>query len=294
MDYSGLLENYSPTISAADVKSAVAHAKESVARNLNAEVYKFCFSALDLTTLSAEDSERSVAEFVNRAVGLPEKYKDMPHVASICVYPSFVDVVGLGVEGSPIAVTSVAGGFPASQTFLEVKMLEVAMSVENGADEIDVVMNVGDILEQQYDRAANDIEMLRQEIGDELVFKVIVESGMYSDVEQLYKVSVLAILAGADFVKTSTGKAPCGGATPEAVAVMCHAIKDHYLKTGERIGIKIAGGVRTSEDAALYYTIVENILGGEWLTTSLFRIGASAPLANALVAAVTGNPEKYF
>ena len=294
MDYSRLLENYSPSFSASDVTSAVAHAREVLNRNLNAEVYKFCFGALDLTTLSAEDSERSVSEFVSRAVSVSEKYKDMPYVSSICVYPSFVDVVGLGVEGTPVGVTSVAGGFPASQTFLEVKMLEVAMSVENGADEIDVVMNVGGVLEGQYDRVANDIEMLRQEIGEELVLKVIVESGMYSDVEQLYKVSVLAILAGADFVKTSTGKAPCGGASPQAVAVMCHAIRDHYLKTGERVGIKIAGGVRTSEEAALYYTIVENILGREWLTPSLFRIGASAPLANALISAVYGSSEKFF
>lgn len=288
MDYSKLLEKYPPTVSAADAAEIVAHAKVSLARNLNTEVSKFCFSALDLTTLSVADSEQSVAAFVERAVSVPVRFPGMPHVASLCVYPSFVDVVGLGVEGSPVAVTSVAGGFPASQTFLEVKMLEVAMAVENGADEIDVVMNVGNVLEAQYDRAANEIEMLRQEVGDELVLKVIIESGMYADSEQLYRAAVLAILSGADFVKTSTGKAPCGGATPEAVAVMCCALRDHYRMTRQRIGIKIAGGVRTCEDAALYYTIVEEVLGHEWLTPSLFRIGASAPLADDLIASVTG------
>ena len=204
-----------------------------------------------------------------------------------------MDIVGLGVEGTDIAVTSVAGGFPTAQTFLEVKMLEVAMAIENGADEIDVVMNAGEMVEGDFDRLANDLEMLCNEAGKEVIFKVIIESGMLTKPEEVYRASLLAILSGADFVKTSTGKSAYG-ATPKSVMVICNAIKDYYLQTGINVGIKIAGGVRTVDDAVLYYTLVENLLGREWLTPSLFRFGASAPLANALLSAITGEEQHYF
>ena len=236
---------------------------------------------------------RSVAEFVKKAVDVPAKYPGMPNVATICVYPSFVDIVGLGVAGTNIGVTSVAGGFPAAQTFLEVKMLEVAMAIENGADEIDVVMNAGEMVEGEFDRLANDLELLCKEAGQEVTFKVIIESGMLEKAEDVYRASLLAIFSGADFVKTSTGKSQYG-ATPRSAMVICNAIKDYYLQTGINVGIKLAGGIRTVDDAVLYYTIVENMLGKEWLTPSLFRIGASAPLANALITAATGDTKPYF
>lgn len=190
-------------------------------------------------------------------------------------------------------MTSVAGGFPAAQTYLEVKMLEVAMAVENGADEIDVVMNAGEMVEGEFDRLANDLELLCREAGQEVTFKVIIESGMLETPEDVYRASMLAILSGADFVKTSTGKSAYG-ATPKSAMVICNAIKDYYLQTGINVGIKLAGGIRTVDDAVLYYTIVENMLGREWLTPSLFRFGASAPLANALLSAVTGDTQSYF
>lgn len=293
MEYAALLEKYTPVASDDLVKSIVAKAKAEMDRNRNEEVYKFCFGALDLTTLNNNDSVRSVAEFVKKAVDVPTRFPNVPNVSSICVYPSFVDIVGLGVEGTDIAVTSVAGGFPTAQTFLEVKMLEVAMAVENGADEIDVVMNAGEMVEGDFDRLANDLEMLCNEAGKEVIFKVIIESGMLIKPEEVYRASLLAILSGADFVKTSTGKSAYG-ATPKSVMVICNAIKDYYLQTGINVGIKIAGGVRTVDDAVLYYTLVENLLGREWLTPSLFRFGASAPLANALLSAITGEEQHYF
>lgn len=288
-----MLQKYAPVASDSLVESVVAKARAGMDRNRNEEVYKFCFSALDLTTLSGSDSVRSVAEFVKKAVDIPAKYPGMPNVATICVYPSFVDIVGLGVAGTNIGVTSVAGGFPAAQTFLEVKMLEVAMAIENGADEIDVVMNAGEMVEGEFDRLANDLELLSKEAGQEVTFKVIIESGMLAKAEDVYRASLLAIFSGADFVKTSTGKSQYG-ATPRSAMVICNAIKDYYLQTGINVGIKLAGGIRTVDDAVLYYTIVENMLGKEWLTPSLFRIGASAPLANALLTAATGDTKPYF
>ena len=177
MEYSGLLQQYAPVASEEFVASAVAKAAAGMDRNRNGEVYKFCFGALDLTTLSGSDSVRSVTEFVGKASAVSSRYPGMPDVATVCVYPAFVDVAGLGVEGTNIGVTSVAGGFPAAQTYLEVKMLEVAMAVENGADEIDVVMNGGEMMEGDFDRLANDLELLRREAGNEVAFKVIIESG---------------------------------------------------------------------------------------------------------------------
>ena len=239
MDYSVLLQKYAPVASDSLVESVVAKARAEMDRNRNEEVYRFCFSALDLTTLSGSDSVRSVAEFVKKAVDVPVRFPGMPNVATVCVYPSFVDIAGLGVEGTNIGVTSVAGGFPAAQTYLEVKMLEVAMAVENGADEIDVVMNAGEMVEGEFDRLANDLELLCREAGQEVTFKVIIESGMLETPEDVYRASMLAILSGADFVKTSTGKSAYG-ATPKSAMVICNAIKDYYLQTGINVGIKLA------------------------------------------------------
>ncbi len=292
MEYSKLLSDYAPAMSEAEVAAFVAAAREKSFRNRTADVYKTCYSTIDLTTLTETDSVKSVGEFVGKAVDFRKHYPDIPDVASVCVYPLFVDVVGLGVEGTDIGVTSVAGGFPASQTYVEVKMLEVSMAVESGADEIDVVINVGQMLEGDYDVMANEIEMLRKEAGDDVVFKVIIESGALKTPELIRRASLLSMFAGADFVKTSTGKIPVA-ATPEAAVVICTAIKDYYKKTGRKVGFKAAGGIRTAEDAALFYTIVEEILGKEWCSPQLWRIGASS-LANNLISAIEGKEIKYF
>ena len=276
----------------AEVAAEVARIKELSKRNYRKEVYAFALSAVDLTTLTCNDSVESVTAFAKRAVDFYTKYPDLANVASICVYPSFVETVGLAVDGSPMRITSVAAGFPASQTFLEVKMLEVAMAVENGADEVDIVLNVGKMLTGEYDEAANEVEVLRNEAGEETVLKVIIESGALKTPELIRKASLLSMFAGTDFVKTSTGKIDVA-ATPEAAVVMCHAIRDYYEKTGRKVGFKAAGGVRTAEDAALYYTIVKEILGEEWITTDLFRIGASSA-ANNIISAIEGKEIKFF
>ena len=291
MEYANHLNEYIPAPTVEDVASTVATIRDAAAANQNAEVYKFCLSAIDLTTLSCCDSEESVEAMARRAAEFDMDYPHLQNVASICVYPPFVETVGLNIDGTPLRITSVAGGFPSSQTFLEVKMLEVAMAIENGADEVDVVVNVGKILTGAYDEAANEIEVLRGE-SDGATLKVILETGALKSPEMIYNASLLAMAAGADFIKTSTGKIDVS-ATPEAAVVMCKAIKEYHDKTGRKVGFKAAGGVRTAEDAALYYTIVKEILGEEWLSTDLFRIGASSA-ANNILSAIEGKEIKYF
>ncbi|MBR2367949.1 MAG: deoxyribose-phosphate aldolase [Alistipes sp.] len=291
MDYVKELEKYSPAHTEAQVAKEVAKIKVAANRNGNVEVYKFCYSAIDLTTLSCNDSRESVQEFARKAVEFYQKYPDIPNVASICVYPPFVETVGLEVDATPMRITSVAGAFPASQSFIEVKALEVAMAIENGADEVDIVLNPGMMLTDHIDEAASEVELLREEAKD-VVLKVIIESGALKTPELIRRASLVSMFAGADFIKTSTGKIDVA-ATPEAAFVMCNAIKDYYNMTGRKVGFKAAGGVKTPEDAALYYTIVEEVLGKEWLTTELFRIGASSA-ANNLISAIEDKDIKYF
>lgn len=291
MDYAKQLENYAPAHTEAQVGKEVAKIKIAANRNGNLDVYKFCYSAIDLTTLSCTDSVESVREFARKAVDFNRVFPNIPNVASICVYPPFVETVGLEVDGTPMRITSVAGAFPASQSFIEVKALEVAMAIENGADEVDIVLNPGMVMAGHIDEAASEVELLREEAKD-VVLKVIIESGALKTPELIRRASLVSMFAGADFVKTSTGKIDVA-ATPEAAFVMCHAIKDYYNATGRKVGFKAAGGVRTPEDAALYYTIVEEVLGKEWLTTDLFRIGASSA-ANNLISAIVDKSTKYF
>ena len=292
MEYSNILAQYAPAMSVEQVAEVVAQAKAASTKNENVDVYKFCLSAIDLTTLTCNDSVESVTEFAKRTTTFAQAYPDVPNVASICVYPAFVETVGLAIDGTPMRITSVGAGFPASQTFLEVKMLEVAMAVENGADEIDIVLNVGKMLTGAYDEAAAEVEVIRSEMGEDVVLKVIIESGALKSPELIRAASLLSMAAGADFVKTSTGKIDVA-ATPEAAVVMCQAIKDYYEQTGRMVGFKAAGGVKTPQDAALYYTIVEQILGEQWLTTDLFRIGASSA-ANNLLSAIVGEKVVHF
>ena len=291
MEYSTKLQEYAPAPTVEEVAAKVEAARVAAKANENVDVYKFCYSTIDLTTLACTDSVESVTRFARRAAEFYLDYPHIPNVASICVYPPFVETVGLAVDGTPMRITSVSGGFPASQTFLEVKVLETAMAIENGADEIDIVINVGELLEGRLDEMASEIEVLREEASD-VVLKVIIESGALKTPELIRKASLLSMMAGTDFVKTSTGKIDVA-ATPEAAVVMCEAIRDYYEKTGRKVGFKAAGGVRTAEDAALYYTIVEQTLGEEWLTPELFRIGASS-VANNLISAIEGKEVKYF
>lgn len=240
--------------------------------------WELCFDCLDVTSLGIADCERSVAEWVRGIADMSRR------PAAVCVWPNFVDTVGLILGDSPIRIASVAGGFPAGQTYLEVKMLEAAMAVENGADEVDVVMNIGAFLGGEEGAAASEIEILRQEVGEDVTLKVIIESGLLPTPDDVRRASLLAACSGADFVKTSTGRAT-PAATPEAAVEICTALRDYAAATGRKVGFKVAGGVRTREDAALYATIVKLVLGDRWLTPSLFRIGASG-LADELDKAV--------
>lgn len=291
MEYANHLNEYAAAPTAEEVAQAVDAAQKGVEANMSPEVLKSCLAAIDLTSLSCNDNEESIRAFARRAAEFGPRYPHLNNVASICVYPPFVETVGLEIDATPLRITSVAGGFPSSQTFLEVKMLEVAMAIENGADEVDVVLNVGKILSEAYDEAANEIEVLREE-AEEATLKVIIESGALATCDNIYKASLLAMAAGADFIKTSTGKIDVA-ATPEAAVVMCHAIRAYYEKTGRKVGFKAAGGIRSAADAVLYYTIVEQTLGAERLTPELFRIGASS-LANNILSAIEGKEIKYF
>ncbi len=292
MEYTAELKKYASVPTVAQVAAAVAEAGKKVGANSNADVYKRCFACLDLTSLGVADSRASVAAFAGKAARLRGDFPSLPHVASVCVFPSFVDAAGLAVGDSDIPITAVAGGFPFPYTYVEVKMLEVAMAVENGADEVDVVMNVGEFLDGNIEEAGSEIELLVDEAGEDVVLKVIIESGVLGTPENIYKAALLACHAGADFVKTSTGKASVS-ATPEAAVAMCVAIRDYYKATGRKVGFKAAGGVKTAGDAVMYYTIVQNILGEEWLLSSLFRLGASS-LANELISTIEGKEVKYF
>lgn len=237
--------------------------------NHTKSVWEQCITFCDATSLNITDSEESIRAFTRSL--LNHKVK----VAGICVAPVFVETVGVELEDAPINIVAVTGGFPLSQTFLEVKILETAMAVENGADEIDFVIDVAAVNNGAFEVAECEIREIISEVEENAVTKVILETGALKDYDTLRKAALTAMSAGADFVKTSTGKSATG-ATAEQVAVMCLAVKDYFAATGKRCGIKVAGGVRTPEDAALYYSIVQSVLGPQWLTPELFRIGASS------------------
>ncbi len=264
---------------------------EHLAENKNADVYTFLFNCIDLTTLKATDSPVSVADFTERVNAFEEEHPELPNVAAICVYPNFAQVVRTVLEVSKVDIACVTGGFPSSQTFPEVKVAETALAVDGGADEIDIVMNVGYFLDGDYESVCDEIEELKAASRD-CIFKVILETGALKTAANIKAASVLALYSGADFLKTSTGK-EFPGASLEAAYVMCQCIKEYYEKTGRKVGFKVSGGVATTADAVAYYTLVKEILGEEWLSNEYFRIGASR-LANNLLSDILGTETKFF
>ncbi len=272
-----------------------AEVKNLIDKNLSKystpEVYKQLFNCIDLTTLRATDSPRSVADFTERVNQFETEHPEMPNVAAICVYPNFAQVVRAVLEVSEVDIACVSGGFPSSQTFPEVKVAETALAVAGGADEIDIVINVGDFLDGDYESVCDEIAELKEATRDGRL-KVILESGALKTAENIRNASLLAMYSGADFIKTSTGK-EYPGASHFAAYVMLHAIKEYYEATGRMVGFKPAGGVRTPEDAVGYYILVKEILGDKWLTNEYFRIGASG-LANNLLTAIFGTETKFF
>jgi len=259
--------------------------------------FKLIFSLVDLTTLNTDDTESRVKLMCEKMNEFPDQFPGYPLVGAICVYPVLVPVVHKNLIEKQVNIASVAAGFPSSQTFPEVKEIESRMAVEAGANEIDIVISAGKFLNNEFDYVSAEIRQIKKVIGDAKL-KVILETGLLPDPSAIYRASMISMESGADFIKTSTGKIQ-PAATPEAVLVMCHAIKDFWEKTGRKVGIKPAGGISTTEHALEYASIVKGVLGDEWLDQALFRIGASR-LANNLLSEIfsmeTGKPQKvsYF
>lgn len=237
-----------------------------------AENLEFCISCMDYTTLKVTDTEDFVRNFTAELLKKLKKY-DLRSVAAVCVFPNFAEIVREGLKGTDIQTAVVAGNFPNSQTFTEIKLAECKMAIGAGAQEVDVVISVGDMLEKNYEKVYKELKAIRK-VCEGVRLKVILETGELKDIETIFYASLISAYAGADFIKTSTGKVPVN-ATPESVYVMCEALKQYYEQTGKRVGLKVAGGVSKAQNAIRYLTIVNHVLGNEWLTPYYFRIGAS-------------------
>ena len=259
--------------------------------NRTPEVLKKLFNCIDLTTLKATDSPQSVAKFTERVNDFENEHGDLPNVAAICVYPFFAQVVRTVLEVSSVNIAAVSGGFPASQTFPEVKVAETALAVEGGADEIDIVLNVGNFLDGDWEEVCDEISEIKHSCRNAHL-KVILETGALRTAENIRAAAILAMYSGADFIKTSTGK-EYPGASLEAAYIMAQCIKEYHEQTGNMIGFKPAGGVSTTDEALGYYTIVKEVLGEKWLNNRYFRIGASR-LANNLLSDILGEEVKFF
>jgi deoxyribose-phosphate aldolase len=290
--YEKTLQLYTTELDETQVQQAVKTIiAEKTLANDTPEVKKFLFGSIELTTLSTTDSDTSVMAFVDRVNRFESAYPQLPHVAAVCVYPCFAEVASETLEVEGVEITCVSGSFPSSQAVIEVKVAETALALRDGATEIDIVMPVGKFLSGNYEELCDDIAELKQVCGDKAM-KVILETGDLKTASNIKKASLLAMYAGADYIKTSTGKEKIS-ATPEAAYVMCQAIKEYYEKTGIQIGFKPAGGINTVMDAIIYYTIVKEVLGEKWLTNKWFRLGTSR-LANLLLSEINGEEIKFF
>ena len=283
-------------------EEAMGRALDLIAANLDdvasEQVYKDCFSMMDLTTLKTDDTPASVTKLVNKVNAFQQSYPEWPLPASVCVYPNFAAVVDKE-RTCDFNITVVSACFPSSQSFLEVKLRECELAVEQGADEVDIVLALNAFLAGDYEAAAEEIRQVRACIdavaarqGRKVHLKVILETGLLRTSEAIATASFLAMEAGADFIKTSTGKVDVN-ATPAAAYVMCECIAKYYAATGKKIGFKPAGGISTAADALSYYSIVSSVLGKEWLNKELFRFGVSR-VANSLLAAVEQVTVSYF
>lgn len=269
--------------------------KEILAKNFdkynNVEVWKQCFNQIDLTSLNSTDTEDKIGGMMEQVNEFKEKYPEMPNVAAVCVYPALVPVAKATLEAEGVNIAAVSACFPSSQTFIEAKIAEVALTAVAGANEIDVVISVGKFFSGFHTEVYEELQEIKDAChGAHL--KVILESGLLRNTKEIKQASLLAMAAGADFIKTSTGKTE-RSATLEAAYVMCQAIKEYHEKTGIKVGFKPAGGISTTKEAVEYYTIVRTVLGEEWISNELFRFGASR-LANNLLTSIYGTEVKYF
>ncbi len=294
-----MMDKYHEAIAKSEVNCNDSIVKEATAKiisehlkeNQTQEVFSFLLNAVDLTTLNPTDSPRSVTRFTERVNAFDEEHPELRNVAAICVYPNFAQVVRTTLEVSGVGIACVSGAFPSSQSFVETKIAETALAVASGADEIDIVMNLGNFLDGEYEEACDEISEIKQACRDARL-KVIIETGALKTAANIKAASILSMYAGADFLKTSTGKG-YPGATYEACYIMANCIKEYYRRTGTMIGFKASGGISTTSDAVGYYTIIKEVLGEKWLTNEYFRIGASR-LANNLLSDILGVETKFF
>lgn len=293
------LEKYGYTPDEEKIAAGIKAIADNLDQLCSPEVLKQCFSIMDLTTLSTSDTVESVSKLVDKVNKLAEAYPDYPAPASICVYPNFAQTVRSRKNNPAVHVTTVSSCFPTAQSFLEVKVLECEMAVKGGADEIDIVLALNSFLAGDYDRAYEEIVTMKNAIDKaaaaekrEVVLKVILETGLLVTPANIAQASFLAMEAGADFIKTSTGKVSVN-ATPVAAYVMCEAIRRYYEVSGRKVGFKAAGGISTASDAICYYYIVSNILGRDWLCRERFRFGVSR-LGNSLVSAIEQKTVNFF
>lgn len=290
--YEQALKEYNTNLNDDEVRETVKKLiEEKVHTNDTPEVKKFLFGSIELTSLKCTDSDESIMAFTEKVNLFDTQYADLPHVATICVYPCFAQVVRDTLEVEGVEIACVSGSFPSSQALIEVKVAETALAVKDGATEIDIVMPVGKFLSGNYEEMCEDIQELKETCGD-AAMKVILETGCLKTASNIKKASILSMYAGADYIKTSTGKEKVA-ATPEAAYVMCQAIKEYYDETGIQIGFKPAGGINSVMDALIYYTIVKEVLGEKWLANKWFRLGTSR-LANMLLSEIEGKEVKFF
>ena len=291
--YEQALSQYNCELNDADIKAKVRDIiATKVPENDTLDVKKFLFGSIELTTLKPTDSDVSVMAFTERVNAFANEYPNLPHVATICVYPCLAEIVKDTLEVDGVEIACVSGSFPSSQARIEVKVAETALAVKDGATEIDIVMPVGKFLSGDIEGVCDEISELKAICGENVPMKVILETGCLGTASNIKKASILAMYAGADYIKTSTGKEKIS-ATPEAAYVMCQAIKEYYEKTGIQIGFKPAGGLNTVMDAIIYYTIVKEVLGEKWLTNKYLRLGTSR-LANLLLSEIEGEEIKFF
>ena len=287
-----VLSKYNLNITDEEVKEAVKKIiAEKVHENDTPEVKKFLFGSIELTTLTTQDSYESVLSLVEKVNKFEQEYPFMPHVATVVTYPRFTKLVSESLEVEGVIPTCVSGAFPSSQALIEVKTVETGLAVRDGAGNVDIVMHVGQFLSGDYETVVDEIQQQKEACGD-VPMKVILETGDLGTAANIKTASILSMYAGADYIKTSTGKEKVS-ATPEAVYVMCQAIKEYYEQTGNKVGLKPAGGINSVLDALTYYTIVKEVLGKEWLTNELFRLGTSR-IANMLLSEVVGEEVKFF
>ena len=286
------LSKYDLDVKDDDVREAVRRIiTEKVHENDTPEVKRFLMGSVELTTLKTTDSDESVLAFTEKVNQFEEAYPTLPHVATICVYPRFARTVSETLEVEGVEIACVSGSFPSSQSLIEIKTIETQLAIKDGATEIDIVMPVGAFLAGDYETVVDEIQQQKEACGDHDM-KVILETGCLKTASNIKKASILSMYAGADYIKTSTGKLE-PAATPEAAYVMCQAIKEYYDQTGIMIGFKPAGGLNSVMDALIYYTIVKEVLGERWLTNKYLRLGTSR-LANLLLSEVIGQETKFF